>query len=60
MTEKNYKNNQKTIKMAVTTDLTSIILNVKRLNAPLKRHRGLTESKTRLIYMVPTRGSLQA
>ena len=39
-TEKNYKNNQKTSnKMAISTYLLVITLNVNGLNAPIKRYR---------------------
>ena len=39
-TERNYKNNQKIInKMAISTYLSVITLNVSGLNCPIKRHR---------------------
>ena len=39
--EQEYKKNQKTIhKMAISTYLTKITLNVNGLNVPNKRHRG--------------------
>ena len=46
--------------MATSTYLLIITLNVNGLNAPIKRHR-VTEwiKKTRPVYMLPTRNSLQ-
>ena len=38
-TIKNYKNNQKTKKNAVNTNLPLITINVNELNLPIKKHR---------------------
>ena len=60
--QKRIQNNQKTLnKMAISIYVSVITLNVNGLNAPIKRHR-VTEwmkKKTRSIYMLPRRDSLQ-
>ena len=59
--EKTYKNFSKTIhQMAIRTYILIIILSVRIQNAPTKRDR-VAEwiKKTRPVYMLPTRGSLQ-
>ena len=55
-------NSQKTMnKMAISTYLATITLNVNGLNSPNKRHRMAEwiKNKTHLLYMLPTRDSLQ-
>ena len=59
-TKRTTKSKQKTMnKMALSTYLSIMILNVNGLNAPIKRHR-VTEwiQKPRPINMIPTRDSL--
>ena len=57
---KNYKNNPKSInKMAISTYLSIITLNVNGLNAPIKRQSVWMDTKTIPVYMLPTRDWLQ-
>ena len=57
----NYKNSQKTIKkMAISTNLSIITLNVNGLNSPIKTHTVVEQPKIKKpIYMFPTRNSFQ-
>ena len=58
--EKNREELQKTInKIAISIYLSIITLSVNRLNSPIKRQSGRIDEKPRLIYMLPTRDSLQ-
>ena len=46
-------------KMAITTYLSTITLNINGLNAPIKRQEGWRDKKTRPLHMLPTGDPLQ-
>ena len=58
--KKKTQNSNPPKKMTTNTYLSIITLNVNRLNAPTKRHRGWMDIKTRHTYMLLTRDPLQS